>query len=100
MDKEMVTVSIPVPPSFSVMEYVRELRLRPYRNDRDFRFDELINDLPVVMKKFHNDIVGKAILSHSYGEALAKDFREWVRGQLDESSMLEDAGASCVEYEG
>lgn len=99
MSEDKIKIVIAAPPTFSVMDYVREVQERAYVNSIDFMFNELLADLPVVMKKYNNDMVAKAMLAHNYGEMLAKDFRQWVRNQMDESVMLPDAGASCVEYD-
>ncbi len=98
-DVEKVVVGFASPPSFSVSDYVREVQAGPYVDCYDFRFNKLVDDLPVVLKKFTNDIVGKAILSHFYGEFMAKDFRAWVRNQMDPSIELEDGGAGCEDYD-
>jgi hypothetical protein len=58
----------------------------------------LVEDFPIVVKKFTNDIVAKAILSHYYGERMAKDFREWVRSQMNPEDELEDGGAGIDDF--
>ena len=99
MGEELIKITFEAPPSFSVLEYVKEVQERAYENNADFSFNELVNDLPTIMKRFTNDRVAKGILSHRYGELLAKDFRQWIRNQMDEGAMLDDAGASCEEYD-
>lgn len=87
------------PPTFSVMDYVRLKMETGYTNNRDFMLDELIERLPQAMKRFHNDVIAKSMLSHTYGEMLAKDFRAWIRSQMDESIEFADGGASIECYE-
>lgn len=94
-DREMVLVSFPAPLSFSVVEFVKVILERGYINKKyDYDFEGLLEVVPQISRKYANDCVAKAILSHCWGELLAKDFRTWVRSQLDESLMYEDAGAS------
>jgi hypothetical protein len=93
--EEMVTVGFPSPPSFSVVEFVRMVMVRGYTNRKyDYDFEELLDRVPDITKKYSNDILAKAILSHSFGEMLAKDFRNWIRSQMDESLEYADGGAS------
>jgi len=97
---ERVTVTIEAPPSFSVVEYIELVKQEGYKNDyMNFNFDQLLEDLPKAMKSFTNDIVAKAILSHSYGEMLAKHFRNWVRSNMDETLEYACGGASIGEDE-
>lgn len=98
--EEMVKVTIEAPPSFSVLEWVDSVREAGYVNNRmDFNFDQLLEDLPTAMKTFSNDITAKAMLSHCYGELLAKAFRAWVRSQMREEDELPCGGASIGEDE-
>jgi len=97
--KALIHVGFPSPPSFSVLDYVDYKRQTGYVNSRDFMFDELVEELPVVLRKFSNDITAKAMLSHRWGEFLSKDFREWIRAQIDWSGELEDGGASIENEE-
>jgi len=97
--KALIHVGFPSPPSFSVLDYVDYKRQTGYVNSRDFMFDEMVEELPVVLRKFSNDIICKAILAHRYGELAAKDFRAWVRNQIDWSGELEDGGASIENEE-
>lgn len=88
-----------IPLTFSVMDYVHLKKATGYVNSRDFMLDELIERLPKALKRFSNDVVAKSMLSHTYGELLAKDFREWIRCQMDESLEYADGGASIECYE-
>lgn len=98
-EPDKITLAFPVPPTFSVLEYVNEVLGTPYVNTMDFRFDELVEDLPKILKAHTNNRVAKVMLSHVYGEQLSKHFREWVRAQLDPSLEYSDGGASCTDYD-
>lgn len=90
----------PVPPSFSVQEYVEDVIVNGHKNDYiNFNFDQLLADMPKAMNSFGNDIIAKAILCHCYGEGLAKHFRNWIRSQMHEEDELPCGGASIGEDE-
>lgn len=101
-DREVVQVKIEAAPSFSVLEYVDHIKTVGYVNNyMYFNFDQLLEDLPKAMKAYSNDIVAKAMLSHCYGEQLAKNFRNWIREQMDPSLEYACGGASIgVDEEG
>lgn len=85
--------------SYSVQEFIDQCPKDLYKNGVDYRFIELVEDTPAILKKVTNDMLAKVILSHGYGIQLAKVFRDWIRSQMDESIQLPCGGASIVESE-
>jgi len=93
--KELVQVSFPAPPSFSVKTFCDLVEQTGYVNHKyNYDLDRLKQYIPELNKRYLNDCVAKAILGHCFGEKLARDFRDWVRSQMDESLELPDGGAS------